>query len=130
MVYVGLVSDQSANLIPAVQGESRNPWGLWGKRRPAYEELSRALMTEDNAELKAVTQKVLELAKQGVEWAVKLIYDRIDGPMGALTAIIQTQNLNANQNTRALPELSVVVEVIEDGPVWDGETIEAEGVVE
>lgn len=64
--------------MPWKPGESGNPEG--NKRtRQWYATLDRAIQQDDGKRLRAAAEKLLDLAADGEDWAIKELGDRLDG---------------------------------------------------
>lgn len=102
--------------------------GVWGRSYLARMELMAQLTAGDNAPLKRITSKVLEMAEAGDKWAIDLVYNRSDGP---LNVAINNVNLIDMGGKNAMPHTSVIITVVDEpAEDWSGQTIEVDGVVE
>ena len=59
-------------------GQSGNPGGGVREKR-FYSTLNRAIAQEDGRRLRNAVEKLLDLASEGVPWAVQMLADRMDG---------------------------------------------------
>ena len=50
-----------------------------GKNKPFWRAIDRAIAQDDGKRLREAAEKLLDLASQGEQWAVKELADRIDG---------------------------------------------------
>jgi len=50
-----------------------------GKNKPFWRAIDRAIAQDDGKRLRDAAEKLLDLASQGEQWAVKELADRIDG---------------------------------------------------
>lgn len=57
-----------------------------GKNKPFWRALDKAIAQEDGKRLRAAAEKLLDLAAQGEQWAVKELADRMDGKSAQVIA--------------------------------------------
>ena len=57
-----------------------------GKNKPFWRALDKAIIQEDGKRLRAAAEKLLDLAAQGEQWAVKELADRMDGKAAQVIA--------------------------------------------
>lgn len=57
-----------------------------GRNKPFWRAIDRAIVQDDGKRLRDAAEKLLDLAAQGEQWAVRELADRLDGrPAQALT---------------------------------------------
>jgi hypothetical protein len=64
--------------MPFQPGQSGNPSGKVASK-PYFDALNKAIAQDDGKRLRACAEKLLDLAADGVPWAVQLLADRLDG---------------------------------------------------
>jgi hypothetical protein len=77
--------------MPFAPGKSGNPGGR-ASTKPFLDALKFQLAKagEDNAALRRIAQKVIDEAEAGQQWAVQLLWDRIDGKVPQPVEVDQT----------------------------------------
>lgn len=93
--------------MPFQKGQSGNPSGK--NKRPIFEALTRAVAAEDAKRVRAMVEKVLELAATGERWACEYVRDVLDGRPN------QSIDLSGEVVQRFVARLP---EVIEDSDAW------------
>jgi hypothetical protein len=69
---------------------NKNAIGQQDTERPFREALNRAIKQDDGKRIRSAAEKLLDLAAEGEQWAVKELADRVDGKAS------QQVNLDAN----------------------------------
>ena len=59
-------------------GQSGNPEG-YRREQKCRAALDRAIAQDDSARLRRAVEKLLDLAADGVPWAISMLFDRVDG---------------------------------------------------
>lgn len=98
------------NLKPFKKGQSGNPKGR-PRTRPLQNALLRAISEEGDGpqELDQIAKKLIEEAKRGNLAAIKLLFERLDGPAQASLPVELTHSLKAGKSTEAHRILKLTV---------------------
>ncbi len=81
--------------MPFKPGVSGNPKGKAGPKR-FHDALERAMVQDDGKRLRKAVESLLDLAAEGVPWAIQFLCERLDGKA--------TQTIQVLKNERELSD--------------------------
>lgn len=78
-----------------------------GRNKPFWRAIDRAIVQDDGKRLREAAEKLLDLAAQGEQWAVKELADRLDGKAAqAIELTADITNRAAALSDDALAEIA------------------------
>jgi hypothetical protein len=90
------------------KGQSGNPEGR-RLEKPFLDNLKRAIVQDDAKRLRAAAEKLLDMAAEGVPWAMELLIEKLDGK----SPVNVKQEVDVTHRVVSVPETdSFIAEVI------------------
>lgn len=79
-----------------------------GKNKPFWRALDKAIAQEDGKRLRAAAEKLLDLASNGEQWAIKELADRMDGKSAQSMTLGGSLDIRRSASELSDDELAVI----------------------